>query len=112
MATATFTIRPGCRIVHGSYTGDTAVITLNLGAQPIYGRVWNYTDGDTIWEYHSGMAAGYALKHTVTATAEHAVLAANGFTALAGTYSTSAGITLGTDMSENAKVFHFMFILP
>lgn len=111
--TPSYTTRSGCKVVHGSYTGDGAsTVSLVLGQVPLYGRVWNYTDGDAIWEYHSGMAAGYALSHNIVATAEHSVVTSNGFTAIGGVSATSSkGITLGTAMTENAKVFHFYFVL-
>lgn len=109
----TLVTAPACRMVHGTYTGDgSGTVTLNLGASPIWGKVWNYTDGDVQWDYYKGMAAGYALTHNITATAEHGVITSNGFTIVAGTYSAGAGITMGSAMTESAKVFHFFFVLP
>jgi hypothetical protein len=92
--------------VIGSYTGNGAAITINLGFVPDYVRVINVTDGDAGATWFNGMAAG-------TAIAEGAALAtmgSNGITAFPGSLSASAGFTVGTTLSESAKVFRYIAI--
>lgn len=91
-------------IAAGTYTGTGAAINISLGFVPDYVRVANITDGDTTWDWFNGMAAGTAIQ-TDTAVA---TLGSNGITAYAGSTTASAGFTVGTGLSESAKVFRWV----
>jgi len=110
MATAiSWTTVPFARIVYGTYTGAGAAHNLKFGGKPIWGKVWNITDGDFEWTYYKGLADGYACQDTAAA---NSVITSNGFTEYDGTATEdSCGITIGTALDEAAKVFRFIFIL-
>lgn len=91
-------------IAVGTYTGNGAAISISIGFVPDYVRVINITDGDATWDWFAGMAAGTAIK-TDTAVAN---LASNGVTAYAGSTTASPGFTIGTDLSESAKVHRWV----
>lgn len=88
----------------GTVTGTGSAINISLGWIPDYVKVINYTDGDTVHEWFNGFTAGHAVK-TTTAVAS---LTSNGITAYAGTTSAAAGFTIGTDVSESAKVLYYV----
>lgn len=94
----------------GKYTGTGAAITIELGFVPDYVRVVNITDSDIMWEwYRDGSAAGSAIETTVDVH----TLAANGITAFAGAGTPAgakAGFTIGTSLSEAAKVMGYLAI--
>lgn len=95
-------------IVKGSFVGTGALVNRSLGFNPDYIRAVNATDGNTIWEWFSGMAAGSSIKSTSGAVAT----GANGFTSYAGSAvpgsEASPGITFGTDISVNGKTIYFV----
>lgn len=95
-------------IMTGATTGTGAALTILSGFDIGYAKVWNITDGDTIHEYYDGMTAGHALKTANHDTAQLSRITANGFTAYSG--DDGAGITLGTDISEDAKSLGYLFI--
>lgn len=89
----------------GTYTGTGSAITLQLGFIPDYFQVVNYTDGDIMHMWSDGMTADT----TVDIAAAVVSNAAGGITRYTGTIAAnSAGLTLGTDLSENAKVYYYM----
>lgn len=92
-------------IAIGSYVGTGAAITLEFGFIPGYLRVINITDGDISWDWFDGMTAATAVKTDAAVAAEgsNAVTRNPG---VAGT--TSAGLTLGTAMSESGKTFRYV----
>lgn len=91
----------------GTYTGTGAAINLELGFVPDWIQIWNVTDGDAKWEWFNGMTAATAL--TVAAAA--AGVGSNGITAYEGTRGgDSKGLTLGTALSESAKVHRYIAI--
>lgn len=95
----------------GSYTGDTAAQNIELGWVPDYIVIWNATDGDQKWEWYSGMAAASALATLNHDTAQHALITSNGISEYAGSNTPGAekrkGFTIGTALSESAKVFRY-----
>jgi len=91
----------------GTYTGTGAAIVLELGFAPDYFKSTNITDGDILHEWYLGMAADT----TVDTAAAVVTNAADGVTAYAGTGGlTSVGLTLGTDLSESAKVYYYIAV--
>lgn len=88
----------------GTVTGTGAAIDIQLGFTPDYFKIANITDGDTIDEWWNGMDAGTSLR-TTTAVA---TLATNGITAYAGDTTHAKGVTIGTSISESAKVLYYM----
>ncbi|MEQ1888648.1 MAG: hypothetical protein ABL951_05640 [Alphaproteobacteria bacterium] len=88
----------------GKFTGTGAALTVSLGWIPDYVKCVNYTDGDRIDEWFRNDGAGTS---TVTTTAV-AANADNGITAYAGSETAAPGFTVGTDISESAKVINFI----
>ncbi len=84
----------------GSTTGTGAAIHISLGFIPNYVRIVNVTDGDTIDEWFSTMAAGTSI----TTSAAAATRATNGISAYVGDGTTPEGFTIGSGISETAKV--------
>lgn len=93
-----------CNFAAGSYTGTGSAITLELGFIPDYATFANITDGDTIEVWFDGMDAATGLTVT-TAVVTNAAGSVTRLTGVAAT--TAAGLTLGTDLSESAKVFRY-----
>lgn len=91
----------------GTYTGTGAVIHLELGFIPDMFITINITDGDDIGWWFNGMTAdtGIDIAAAVAGNAN------NAFTAYEGAAgSNSKGITIGTDYSENAKVWRYFAV--
>lgn len=102
----------------GTYTGTGAAINIILGFVPDYVRIINITDGTEAFDWFNGMGAGTAIK-TSDAVATQA---SNGITAYAGVRpftsgsagsevmnpGIGAGITVGTALSTNAKVYRYI----
>jgi hypothetical protein len=86
----------------GSYTGDGAAQTITCGFKPICVLVYNETDGDTLWLHLQGLADAKALQITNHADTQLSLLAANGITLSA------SGFTIGTSLSESAKVMRYL----
>lgn len=100
----------------GSYTGTGAAINIELGFVPEYVRVVNTTDGDAAWEWFDNMTAAHAIAYNAieddgtTGNAAIAPITANGISPMAGDRTTPLrpGFTVGTALSESAKVFRYI----
>jgi hypothetical protein len=91
-------------VVTGTVPGTGSAITLELGFIPKFLEVANVTDGDQIWQWYDGMAAGTCL----SIAAAVATQATNGVTRNPGARgSTKAGVTLGTAISEAGKTLYY-----
>jgi hypothetical protein len=92
----------------GSYTGTGAAINIELGFIPDYVLIENATDGDANWKWFGGMADASALQQVAAGT--KTLITSNGVTPLAGDRTTPRrpGFTIGTALSESAKVFRFV----
>lgn len=90
----------------GSYTGNTAAQNIPLGFVPEYIKVDNKTDGDEGWEWEKGMANASALK--IAADGTKTLITTNGISLFAGNGTTPKGFTIGTALSESAKVFGYV----
>jgi hypothetical protein len=90
----------------GTYTGTGAAINIPIGWVPDFLIVFNYTDGDIVGLWANGMAAGTSLDIAAAAASN----ADNAVTAYAGSTSVAAGVTVGTDWSENAKVMYYLAV--
>lgn len=90
----------------GTYTGNAAAQNIVLGFVPDYIRIINVTDGDASWEWFSGMAAASAFQTLNHDSAQQSVISSNGITAYTG--DSGAGFTIGTALSESAKVFRWV----
>lgn len=89
----------------GTYTGTGAAINIEIGFIPAYLRIWNETDGDIFWDWVEGMAAGTCIATSTAVAAQ----ASNGVTVYGGTRGDdAAGFTVGTALSESAKVFRYV----
>ncbi|SKB32392.1 hypothetical protein [Sphingopyxis flava] len=92
----------------GSYTGTGAAITIELGWVPDFVIVWNATDGDARWEWFNGMGAADALAIANHDSTQLSLITSNGIDAFTGTAGDkSAGFTVGSALSESAKVFRY-----
>ena len=95
------------QVVIGTITGNGAAQNISLGFIPDMVEVFNVTDGDTEHVWFKG--AGAAL--TIKLTGALATQAANGISAYNGSSTpgseASPGFTIGTDVSENAKVLYY-----
>lgn len=89
--------------ITGTVTGTGAAINVPLGFVPDYVRVVNVTDADQIDEWFSGMTDGTSIQ-TNTAVAARA---SNGISAYAGSVSVAPGFTIGSGISETAKVLRY-----
>lgn len=98
----------------GSYTGTGAAINIELGFDPDYVRIINATDGDNIWEWFDGMAAGSALftrtvvDNATTGNSSLALITSNGVTKFNGNSSVGKGFTAGSAISESGKTFRYV----
>jgi len=92
----------------GTYTGTGAAINISLGFTPAYIRVWNATDGDASWEWFTGLGSGDALQTTNHATTQQSLITSNGIDLYAGSATAAEGFTVGTSLSESAKVFRYI----
>ena len=89
----------------GTVTGTGAAIDIELGFVPDYVKIVNITDADIMHEWFASMDDGKAI---ATAAAV-ATLATNGITPYAGVRgSNSKGFTIGTTISESAKVLAYV----
>jgi hypothetical protein len=98
----------------GTFTGTGAAINIELGWIPEHVEIVNVTDGDDKWEWYSSMPAASAIYHravTDNATSGNASMAkitANGVSAYSPTnLSSKKGFTVGSALSESAKVFAY-----
>lgn len=90
--------------VRGNYTGDGAAQNISIGFTPVRVTITNKTDGDAAWYWTAGHADG-----TATLITDGSTLGSNGVTPYAGAEgSAAAGFTIGTGLSESAKVFEYV----
>lgn len=93
----------------GTYTGTGAAINIELGFIPDYVRIVNATDGDIAWEWFYGMGAADALQGTNHADTQFSLITSNGVDSYSPTdFTNNKGFTVGTSLSENAKVFYYV----
>lgn len=92
--------------ITGTVIGTGAAINVSLGFVPDYVRVVNVTDADQIDEWFSGMTDGTSIQ-TNTAVATRA---SNGISAYAGSGATAPGFTIGSGISETAKVLRYFAV--
>ena len=90
----------------GSVTGTGAAINVSIGFLPVYVRVMNVTDADTVDEWFSTMANGTSI----TTAAAVATRATNGISSYAGSSTAGQGFTIGSGISESAKVLAYLAI--
>jgi hypothetical protein len=89
----------------GTYTGTGAAINNEIGFVPDYVEIWNYTDGDIMWKWNSQMADASAFQIDTA----FSKITSNGVTPYQGARgSNKKGFTIGSSLSESAKVFHFI----
>lgn len=95
------------QIYAGTYTGTGAAINVQIGFIPDFVFIFNVTDSDIAHVFFNGMTAGTSIDIAAAVAAN----AADGVTAYAGSRgANSAGFTVGTDASENAKVYRYFAI--
>lgn len=87
-----------------TFTGTGAAINVSCGFIPDYVRILNVTDGDITHEWFRGMTDGTGVD-TALAVAGNAD---NDISEYAGDSTHSPGFTVGTDASENAKVYRYI----
>lgn len=88
----------------GTYTGTGAAVNVEIGWVPDYVTIYNITDGDIIGNWFNGMTDGTS----VDVAAAVASNAADGISDYAGSNTAKKGFTVGTDFSENAKVYRYV----
>jgi len=81
-----------------TYTGTGSTVSVTLGFKPQLVIVWNETDGDELFIHINGMAAGSAISIDTEVAAE-----STNFVTLS-----STGFSVGSGMSESAKVFRYL----
>lgn len=92
----------------GTYTGTGAAINIELGWVPDKVEVLNMTDGDASWVWYNGFGAGDAFQTANHDTAQQSLITSNGIDAYEPTnFSNKPGFTVGTSLSESAKVFYY-----
>jgi hypothetical protein len=95
----------------GSYTGTGAAINIELGFIPDYIEVINATDGDQSWRWFAGMPAASAFQTNNHASAQQSLITSNGVSPYApADYAGKLGFTIGSALSESAKVFRYVAI--
>lgn len=93
------------RVKTGTYVGTGAAVNIALGFQPAAFIVWNETDGDALWLWADGMAAGTAIAIAAAVAAQ----GSNGVTKYDGAEGVTAkGITVGTALSESGKTHRYI----
>lgn len=90
----------------GTVTGTGAAINVSCGFIPDYVEVTNFTDGDQIDKWYAGMANGTSVQIN-TAVASRA---SNGISTYAGDSTHAPGFTIGSGISESAKVLYYVAI--
>lgn len=88
----------------GTYTGDGAVQNISIGFVPAAVIIINVTDGDYIGLWFNGMTDDTSVDIAAAVVAN----AADGISGYAGSTTAGPGFTVGTDFSENAKVFRYI----
>lgn len=91
----------------GTFTGTGAAINVQIGFVPDFLFIFNVTDGDIAHVWFNGMTDGTSID----IAAAVAPNADNGVSAYAGTRGgNGAGFTVGTDISESAKVYRYFAV--
>lgn len=88
----------------GTYTGNGAAQNISLGFVPDFVFIVNVTDGDIVLMWFAGITAEGASTDIAAAVAPNAD---NGVSTYAGSSTAAPGFTVGTDGSENAKVYGY-----
>lgn len=97
--------------VFGTYTGTGAAINIELGFVPARVEIFNETDGDVHWEWQTGMTAGHAMQIAADGTSTR--ITSNGVTTRSPTdFTSKQGFTVGTTLSESAKVHRYIAWRP
>lgn len=92
----------------GNYTGTGAVINISIGFIPSRVEIINWTDADEAFLWAENGAGTGKTFIFAGGTAVPAVQASNGVSAYAGVQGgASAGFSVGTAVSESAKVYHY-----
>lgn len=89
----------------GTYTGTGAALTVNLGWVPDWLQIINVTDGDITSIWADGMTDDTSFD-IAAAAVTNAADGISGFDGVAGV--SSPGFTVGTDLSESAKVYRYV----
>jgi hypothetical protein len=96
----------------GTFTGTGAIITVELGWQPDYVKVYNDSDAGNlapVIEHFKGMPAASGLKslksvdNGATGNASSARVTTNGITINAGDTTVKAGFKIGADADVNVN---------
>ena len=87
----------------GKVTGTGAAINIELGWIPDYVKIINGTDADQIDEWQTGMDAGTSVQTNTAVSAR----SSNGISPYAGDDTHKKGFTIGSGISENAKVLYY-----
>lgn len=88
----------------GTFTGTGAALNISIGWIPDYVRIINVTDGDITHEWFKGMTDGTSVDTGAAVAAN----AADGVSDYEGSSSAAPGFTVGTDISENGKVYRYI----
>lgn len=88
----------------GTVTGTGAAINVSLGFTPDYVRIVNITDADQVDEWFSGMTDGTSIQTNAAVSAR----ASGGISAYAGSTTAAPGFTIGSGISESAKVLRYV----
>jgi hypothetical protein len=91
------------QFAYGTVTGTGAAINVELGWLPDRVEVFNYTDGDTIDYWVRGMTDGTSITVSTAAASR----ASNGISSYAGSTTARKGFTIGSGISESAKVLYW-----
>ena len=97
----------------GQYTGNTAAINIELGFVPSRVDIHNWTDANVRFVATRNSATGAWKTTQVASNGAQTDVSANGVTTYAGvagvgTDAKRAGITVGTSLSTDAKVFTYI----
>ena len=92
----------------GTYTGTTALLSVNIGFRPALIHIWNETDGDKYFMHIDGMGAAkaYMINDSGSGATDLSVIATNAITV------NDRGFSVGTDsdLNESAKVYRFSVV--
>ena len=95
--------------VIGNYTGTGAAINVQVGFIPSRVEIVNWTDADEMFVYCENVSGTGKTFILTGGTAVPAVQASNGISTYAGTAGgNNAGFTVGTAVSESAKVYNYI----
>jgi hypothetical protein len=89
-----------------TYTGNGAAQNIELGFVPGFAIIINLTDGTSMTFWSPALAAAAGI--SIVAAAGPVLDTTNQVTAYNGDATHSQGITVGTDLSVNAKVYQII----